>query len=75
MEKRSRKKKKGKIKKPVIILFILAAAAAGIVIAMAAGRKSRPAMAEGEIQRTAVVTRQSITSELSSSGTLEAKDT
>ena len=73
MEKKSRKKKR-KLKKPIVIIIVLAAVAVAIVAAMFM-RRSRPASGEAETQRTAVVTRQSITSELSSSGTLEAKDT
>ena len=57
-----------------MIIIVLTAVAAVIIAAMFM-RRSRPASGEAETQRTAVVTRQSITSELSSSGTLEAKDT
>lgn len=73
MEKKSRKKKR-KLKKSVVIIIVLAVAAVIIVAAMFM-RRSSSASGEAETQRTAVVTRQSITSELSSSGTLEAKDT
>lgn len=73
MEKKSRKKKR-KVKKSVVILIILAVIAAAIVAAMSM-RRARPVSGEAENQRTAVVTRQNITSELSSSGTLQAKDT
>ncbi len=74
MEKRSRKRNKKKrmwiLGMIVIIILVLILARA-----MWMRRRAKPAGAEaGEIP-TAQVTRQSITSELSSSGTLAAKDT
>ncbi len=75
MEKKSRKKKrKVAPKKPVIAIIILAAAAV-LIMGLMFFRRTKETVGEAEVQKTAAVTRQSITSELSSSGTLQAKDT
>ena len=69
-------KKKGKGKKPVKLIAILVIIAVILVALIATKQaKSKAAAAEANVQKTATVTRQSITSELSSSGTLKAKDT
>lgn len=72
MEKRSRKKNKKKSRWLTGIFICVVLLLAG---AVAVRRRAKPAGAPAEENRTAQVTRQSITSELSSSGTLAAKDT
>ena len=72
MEKRSRKKNKKKSRWLTGIFICVVLLLAG---AVAVRRRAKPAGAPAEESRTAQVTRQSITSELSSSGTLAAKDT
>ena len=72
MEKRSRKKNKTKSRWLTGIFICVVLLLAG---AVAVRRRAKPAGAPAEENRTAQVTRQSITSELSSSGTLAAKDT
>ena len=72
MEKRSRKKNKKKRRWLTGIFICVVLLLAG---AVAVRRRAKPAGAPAEENRTAQVTRQSITSELSSSGTLAAKDT
>ena len=73
MEKKSRKRKK--LNKTVILiaaLVLIAAALAGIMVFR---QKAKAAAAPAQENRTATVAKQSITSTLSSSGTLAAKDT
>ncbi|MCI8831818.1 MAG: HlyD family efflux transporter periplasmic adaptor subunit [Lachnospiraceae bacterium] len=72
MEKRSRKRNKKKSRWLTGIFICVVLLLAG---AVAVRRRAKPAGAPAEENRTAQVTRQSITSELSSSGTLAAKDT
>lgn len=72
MEKRSRKRNKKKSRWLTGIFICVVLLLAG---AVAVRRRAKPAGAPAEESRTAQVTRQSITSELSSSGTLAAKDT
>ncbi len=72
MEKRSRKRNKKKNRWLIGIFICLALLLAAAILV---GRRTKPAGALAEESRTAQVTRQSITSELSSSGTLAAKDT
>lgn len=59
--------------KPVIVLMAAGACFAGYGVY--SHNKARITAAEAEVKNTAMVTRGSIASELSSSGTLEAKDT
>lgn len=73
MEKKSRKRKK--LNKTVILigaLVLIGAALAGIMVFR---QKAKAAAAPVQENRTAAVVKQSITSTLSSSGTLAAKDT
>lgn len=69
-----RKKRKNKGKIVLLILLFILIALAGTVAAVEY-KKSKEATAEAGSVRTAVVTKRSITSELSSSGTISPKDT
>lgn len=66
-------KKKKKWVRIIVILLILAAALTGLMVWK--NKKAKAAAAEAESHNTATVEKRSITSELSSSGTLAAKDT
>lgn len=68
-----RKGKKKKWIKLVILLLIIGAGLGGVMVYR--GNKEKAAMASSEVRNTAVVTKGSISSELSSSGSLAAKDT
>lgn len=72
---KEQKRKRRKQKKAVIVLLFIALAAGGAGWAYVQHQKSVQASAQVSEHRTATVTRQDITSELSSSGTLAPKDT
>lgn len=73
MEKKSRKRKK--LNKTVILIAALVLVAAALAGIMVFRQKAKAAAAPAQENRTATVAKQSITSTLSSSGTLAAKDT
>lgn len=72
---KEQKRKRRKQKRAVIVLLLIALAAGGAGWAYVQHQKSVQASAQVSEQRTAMVTRRDITSELSSSGTLAPKDT
>lgn len=74
-KKKPQGKKNKKSRKIVWIIALFVLAAAGAVVAPKIMAKSKKAGAGAQSQRTAVVTKGSITSELSSSGTISPKDT
>lgn len=69
------KKKKGLKKGVKPIIALLLAGAVLLTLILWRSSKAKAAEAEATAHKTAIVTRQSISSQLSSSGTLEAKDT
>lgn len=75
--KTGRTKKDGRKKKqwvkPVLLLLVVSAAGGGFYVRK--NMKAKAAAGSAQIQNTAIVERRSIASELSSSGTLAAKDT
>lgn len=73
MEKKSRKRKK--LNKTVILIGALVLIGADLAGIMVFRQKAKAAAAPVQENRTAAVVKQSITSTLSSSGTLAAKDT
>ncbi len=73
MEQKKRNRKK--MKKIVLVMILLAAAAAVLAGITAVRKRKKTEEAFAQTDRTALAAKQSITSTLSSSGTLEAKDT
>ena len=71
-DKKGKKNKRSKKKKIVLLLLIIAAAVAGIIFFKS--RTGRPEMPEVDQKNIGTVERGNVTKELSSSGSLEAKD-